>query len=378
MTPKRFVQPMVARDPHEGHRAATPLELLFDLCFVVAIAQAAVGLHHGLGEAHFGAAIGGYLLVFFAIWWAWMGFTWFASAYDTDDGPYRVLVLIQIAGVLVLAAGVPRASAGDFGLITLGYTIMRVGLVALWVRAAGADRPRRRTALRYVASIAVCQVGWLALLLVPPELWVFGWLVLAPLELAGPMWAESAGPTSWHPHHVAERHGLLMVIVLGESVLAATLAVQTALDAGEVSVDLLSLAGGGLLTLFGLWWLYFARSPHGTLASNRGAFRWSYGHFPLFLSAAAIGAALGVCVDALAGRGHLTPAAASCVLSVPVALTLLGIWLIQIRPAGDRGPAYPIAAALVLAAALVPQAPLIIGVILAGLVLATARHPTST
>src|SRR6187402_3508026 len=84
----RLMAPMRARSPHEPHRAATPLELLFDLVFVVAIAQAAAGLHHSIAEAHVLAGLAGYLMVFFAIWWAWMNFTWFASAYDCDDVPY--------------------------------------------------------------------------------------------------------------------------------------------------------------------------------------------------------------------------------------------------------------------------------------------------
>ncbi len=76
-------------------------------------------------------------MVFFAIWWAWMNFTWFASAYDVDDVPYRLLALVQMGGVLVLAAGVPSAfEHQDFFGITLGYFIMRIGLVAQWVRAA--------------------------------------------------------------------------------------------------------------------------------------------------------------------------------------------------------------------------------------------------
>ena len=86
---------MRARSPHEPHRAATPLELLFDLVFVVAIAQAASGLHHAISEAHALQGLFGYLMVFFAIWWAWMNFTWFASAYDSDDVPYRLAVFVQ-------------------------------------------------------------------------------------------------------------------------------------------------------------------------------------------------------------------------------------------------------------------------------------------
>src|SRR4051812_16430551 len=97
------------RDPGEEHRASTPLELLFDLCFVVAVGQAAARLHHSVGEAHVGHGLLGYVTVFFAIWWAWMNFSWFASAYDQDDVLYRLLTLVQMSGVLVLATGVDAA-----------------------------------------------------------------------------------------------------------------------------------------------------------------------------------------------------------------------------------------------------------------------------
>src|SRR5262245_49251869 len=100
---------MRARDPLEGHRAATPLELLFDLTFVVAIAAVVPEFAHTIVEDHPVQGLVGYLFAFFAIWWAWMNFTWFASAFDCDDALYRVLTMVQMAGVLVLAAGVPAA-----------------------------------------------------------------------------------------------------------------------------------------------------------------------------------------------------------------------------------------------------------------------------
>ena len=102
---------MVPRERGEEHRASTPLELFFDLCFVVAVAQAGVQLAHALAEGHIWSALPHYLFTFFGIWWAWMNFTWFASAYDTDDVPYRVATLVQITGALVFAAGVPRATS---------------------------------------------------------------------------------------------------------------------------------------------------------------------------------------------------------------------------------------------------------------------------
>src|SRR2546423_10828829 len=142
--------PMTGRDPEQAHRAATPLELFFDLTFVVAVAQAASGLHHGLVEGHAGNVLLGFPLVFFGIWWAWMNFTWFASAYDTDDAVYRLAVLVQLTGVLILAAGVPRALAdGDFGIMTLGYVTMRLAMVGQWLRAAASHADRRPRAPRH-------------------------------------------------------------------------------------------------------------------------------------------------------------------------------------------------------------------------------------
>ena len=108
-TTRGFVRPLLARSTDEEHRVSTPLELFFDLCFVVAVAQASNSLHHALAEDDLHQALVGYPIVFFAIWWAWMNFTWFASAYDNDDVLYRLGVFVQIVGVLILAAGVPRA-----------------------------------------------------------------------------------------------------------------------------------------------------------------------------------------------------------------------------------------------------------------------------
>src|SRR4029079_2842267 len=129
--------PLAARDPGEEHRASTPLELLFDLCFVVAVGQAAADLHHAVGEQHAAHGLVGYAMVFFAIWWAWMNFSWFASAYDQDDVLYRLLTLVQMSGVLVLATGVDAAfEQADFTRVTVGYVVMRVPMTLQWLRAA--------------------------------------------------------------------------------------------------------------------------------------------------------------------------------------------------------------------------------------------------
>src|SRR5262245_23836701 len=159
---------MAPRSPDEAHRVATPLELFFDLVFVVAIAQAAASLHHAVSDAHVSHGLLGYTIVFFAIWWAWMNFTWFASAYDCDDVPYRLTVFVQMTGALIIAAGVPALFEGQRATtVTLGYFVMRTAVVAQWVRAGRADPPRRTTAYRYATGISLLQLAWLGLLLLP-------------------------------------------------------------------------------------------------------------------------------------------------------------------------------------------------------------------
>ena len=141
---------MSGRDPDEQHRAATPLELLFDLTFVVAFGIAADELAHYLAEDHISTSLLGFSFATFAISWAWINFSWFASAYDTDDWVFRLLTLVQMVGVLVLALGIAEVFASidegahvDNGVMVAGYVVMRVAMVAQWLRAARQDPPRR-------------------------------------------------------------------------------------------------------------------------------------------------------------------------------------------------------------------------------------------
>lgn len=108
---RRWIVLMRPRSPHEAHRAATPLELFFDLVFAVAVAQVARRLHHhGLAKAQVVQAVLSYAMVFFAIWRAWINFTWFVSAYDTDDTAYRLAVFMPLTGALILRPASPLPS----------------------------------------------------------------------------------------------------------------------------------------------------------------------------------------------------------------------------------------------------------------------------
>ena len=342
----RLITRMSARDTAEAHRASSPLELLFDLVFVVAIAQVAAQLAHAIADGHALETVGPYLMVFFAIWWAWMNFTWFASAYDTDDVPYRILVLVQMAGVLILAAGVPAAFSGVDGgytAVTVGYLVMRVGLVALWLRAGIQHPEGRATAFRYAAAISVVQVLWVARLALPDggPWWVFVLIALADLSV--PLWAERTGHTAWHPHHIAERYGLFTIIVLGESVLASTVGVQNALDEGGLSGDLVVIAAAGLALLFVLWWLYFSEPAGDGLARRRDlSFVWGYGHYLIFASLAAAGAGLEVAVESAGHHTETPDTVVALAVAVPVAVFLVMLWAVH-APIVDRVVINPVA-----------------------------------
>lgn len=373
---------MTARRPDEPHRSATPLELFFDLCFVVAVAQAAAGLHHDVAEGRVGHAVGGYLMVFFAIWWAWMNVTWFASAYDTDDDVYRITTLVEIAGVLILAAGVPRAfEVGDFTTITYGYVVMRLAAVTHWIRAAAGDPGHRAAAVRYAVGVAVVQLGWILRLHLPDGWRVGSFVVLVLAELLVPAVAERPGMTPWHPRHIVERYGLFTLIVLGEVVLATSVAVQTGVDAGQRS--LWSLAAAGAVIVFALWWLYFDRPVEVSTRLRRALF-WGYGHYLIFASVAAVGAGLAVRVDHERHQAHLSGVGSAYAIAVPVAVYLLTLWALHVRRQ-QRGPAraaYPIVAALALLTPLGPvPAHLLAGllfVLVAVTVVARRRSTSST
>lgn len=317
---------MTGRNPDEQHRAATPLELLFDLTFVIAVAMTASQLHHNLAEGHIGSALFGYSIVFFGIWWAWMNFTWFASAYDTDDVPYRLLTLLQMGGVLVFATGIPALfNQFDFTITITGYIIMRGAMIAQWIRAAVEDPESRSATIRYAVGIAIVQLCWIAFLWIPGDwkLIVMVGLILA--ELGVPAWAEFSGqPTAWHPGHITERYGLFTIIVLGEVMLATTTAIQSTLASGGLSSALLMVAVGSLLLIFGLWWSYFKHSTSEiTQSSLKFTLVWGYGHYFIFAAGAALGAGLQVVVDTLEGTSRVSPVFAAFTVAIPVALFLI-------------------------------------------------------
>ncbi len=369
---------MRGRDTSEEHRVSTSLELFFDLCFVVAVSQASDQLNERLAGGHYGTALAGYAAVFFAVYWAWVNFTWFASAYDTDDVLYRVMALVQMSGVLVVAAGVPRMFEGDFLIGVIGYVIMRVAQVGQWLRAAREHPEGRRTALRYAAGVALVQVCWVARLPLPGTIGWVTFVVIAVADVTVPIWAETGWRTPWHPAHIAERYGCFTLIVLGESVLSATKAVQAGFDHADQFGQVLTIAIGGLLICFAMWWLYFDQPAEEMLTevartgNQRPAFVWGYGHYLIFAAAAAVGAGLEVAVESAAGKAEISGWEAGYAVAVPVALYLIMVWLIHAR---RSSLVYPIGAVLVLAIAFTGPAVLLIGLVMAALVAYSLATP---
>lgn len=348
---------MLPRDPHQPHRTASTLELFFDLVFVVAVSIASSELHHALSHGDVLHGITSYAMVFFAIWWAWMNFTWFATSFDTDDWLYRVTTIVQMGGVLVLAAGIPGAyEHGDFTVPVVGYIVMRFAMIAQWLRASRSAGPLHTATRRYALGIGVVQMLWVVFLLLPAGLRLPAFLLFALAEIAIPVFAEYRRQTPWHPHHITERYGLFTLIVLGESLLASSNAIVEALHEVSSLGPLIAIAVLALVVTASLWWVYFWPPHHRAITSFARSLRYGYTHYFVFAAAAAFSAGIEVEIDVLTGESEVGSIAASFTVTVPIAVFLLGIWWIAIRDNADRvvNAALPSGALLVLFDPVIP------------------------
>lgn len=330
-------QPMLGRDPDESHRVSTTLELLFDLTFVVAISLCGAQFAHAVAAGHVGVGLLGFAFGMFGILWAWMNYTWFASAFDTDDWAMRVATLVQMVGVLVLGLGqTPFFASIEHGhvdnrVIIAGYVVMRISMVYLWLRVAKEAPAYREKGRAYAKWIVVAQLLWIGLGLAHLSLvWsVVGGLVAVTLEFVGLAWVQTrvgGANTPWHPHHISERYGLLVIIALGEVILGTTTAVGALVERADWSADAVVVAVAGIALAVGVWWCYFA-VPWGALlaAAPTKAFGFGYGHMPLYAVIAAIGSGLHVTAYLVEGEAHLGALGVTLAVAVPVGLTVVGI-----------------------------------------------------
>ncbi|MDF3303790.1 low temperature requirement protein A [Rhodococcus sp. T2V] len=330
---------MVGRDPDEEHRVATPLELLFDLTFVVAFGVAGNQFAHLLAEGHVGAGLAGFSFAMFAIIWAWINFSWFASAYDTDDWIYRVTTMIQMIGVVVLALGMPQMFASidrgvelDNSVMVSGYIVTRVAMVFQWLRAARHDPDHRSASLTYATALVFAQIGWVALLIAPLTVeYAFGLgAVLILVEMTSPVIAERyKGGTPWHAHHIVERHGLLVIITLGEGVIGTVASLSAVVEHQGWSLDAILVAVAGIGLTFGLWWVYYTLPSAEVLAVHRRrSFVWGYSHIVVFAALAAVGAGLHVAAYYIEHASHIGATATVVSVAAPVAIYLVAVYLL--------------------------------------------------
>ncbi|HLR27973.1 MAG TPA: low temperature requirement protein A [Ruania sp.] len=361
--------PMLARDPEESNRASTPLELLFDLTIVVAFAQAATLMSQLLSEGHIGSAILGFAFAVFAICWAWVNYSWLASAFDNDDWLFRLATMVQMVGVLILALGLPpwfssidSAATMDNSVVVAGYVVMRLSTIWLWLRVARHNPRWRRTARTYAGLIAIAQVAWIIQIVIEPPMLVtlVVTAVLILFEMSIPIVAERNEPTPWHPHHVAERYSLLIIITLGEVVSGTITSISAVVTEKGWTAQAGLVTLGGVALALGLWWVYFTL-PWGHLLARRWrrAFVWGYGHMALFGCLAATGAGLQVAASVTHGSSTLSVTGAMLSLTVPVALflvLLLVLYCLLRRDVAGVHIAILIAALAVLVAAIVAVA----------------------
>lgn len=354
---------LFARDVLEENRAATMLELFYDLIFVVAIANLATVFHHDYSKGQIQHALLNFSTIFFSIWWAWNQYTWFASSFDNNSTRFRLATMWQMLGALLIAVGVKKGFNGDFSIIVAGYVVIRLSGIYLWLKVA-MDNPKLKvTGRRYALGILLCQIGWVTQAFFPFSYAVFVALVIA--EFSVPYFAESHTQTHYHPEHIEERFGLLTIIVLGESILASINSLDKLIQ--HFSVDLLLVAIGCIFTIFGAWWLYFNNSVEHKLRCKKVAFQWGYGHVIIFASAAAIGALVSVNVDVLTDHAKITIATANLGFAVSVATFLFGLWYCQERIAATKpmqSMFLLLVAVLVIGLGLLPHSIISIGVLI--------------
>lgn len=260
----------------------TPLELFFDLVFVLAITQCTALMAVDPSWEQFARA----LLVLAVLWWSWVGYAWLTSVVDPEEGMVRIVMFIAMAGLLVASLCIPEVF-GDLGLLfAAAYAVVRVAHIALFLVASRENPALRRSVLGLAVSSAV-GVGLLIGASFTDGLTQGGlWALAVAFDMLGPYVFGSEG---WVivPEHFAERHGLILIIALGESIVAIGLGAEAGVDAGVVAGAVL-----GVALAAALWWLYFdvvalvaarrlEKAAAGKERNEIARDSYSYLHFPM-------------------------------------------------------------------------------------------------
>jgi low temperature requirement protein LtrA len=260
----------------------TPLELFFDLVFVLALTQCTALM--SADPTWSGIAKG--MLVLGVLWWSWVGYAWLTSVVDPEEGAVRLVIFASMAGLLVAGLSVPHAF-GDAALIfAIAYGFVRAAHIALFLLASRDDPLFRKSVVGLAISTAI-GVGLLVAASLSDGLAQGGlWAAALALDMGGPYFFGADG---WKlaPHHFCERHGLIVIIALGESIVAV------GVGAGEkVDLGIAAAAAVGTAVAAALWWLYFdivamvaerrlVSAEVGRVQNEMARDSYSYVHFPM-------------------------------------------------------------------------------------------------
>ena len=367
----------------ESSRKVTWLELFFDLIFVAAVAQVAEPLreHYSIG------GVIRFATLFALIWWAWTGYTIFATRFDADDGVQRLLTLVQMFVVAAMAANAEdeldsRSSAG----FAAAYAVLRLVLVVQYFRARHLPDARPLTT-RYIAGHGTAALIWLASALTPAPLRYVLWAIAFAIDLGTPWLAlPHTVKVPPDPAHLPERFGLFTLILLGEGVVAVMHGMKSQDDWTPVAAASAFL---GMTLLFLVWWWYFdvaAAASERLVRSRVDALRfhvWSYAHFPFYVGLVVTGVGVQRIVTAAArwsvGGAEavlMTSAAAVVMVAMAAITTTMSHGRSRLRGAAPALASSVLAVTLGIGAAISPLAPLtiIIGLITLCSVQALSTH----
>ena len=260
----------------------TPLELFFDLVFVLAITQCTALMADDPTWA--GVAKG--LLVLGVLWWSWGGYAWLTSVVNPEEGAVRLVVFAAMAALLVVSLCVPEAFDDSAVLFASAYALVRVAHLVLFAVASRGDAALRRSVTSLAGSTAIGVGILLAASAADGALQGGLWALALLFDMAGPSFF---GVEGWKvvPGHFAERHGLIVIIALGESIVAIGVGADAGVDAGVVAAAVLGIVVAG-----GLWWLYFdvvalvaqrrlSEAAEGRERNTMARDSYSYLHFPM-------------------------------------------------------------------------------------------------
>jgi low temperature requirement protein LtrA len=289
----------------------TPLELFFDLVFVLALTQCTTLIAHTPTWA--GMLKG--LLVLGLLWWSWCGYAWLTSVVDPEEGAVRLAMFAAMAAFLVCALCVPGAFGTEALLFACAYAAVRAAHIVLFVLASREDPDLRHSVLGLAASTALAVGLLLAGAIAGGAAQVGLWGLALVLDMGGPFLFGAEG---WRlvPGHFAERHGLIVIIALGESIVAIGVGARAVIGAGVVAAAVL-----GMVVAATLWWAYFdvvaivaarrlAKARAGRERNEIARDSYSYLHLPMVAGIALIAVGMKRTIAAVDDPLRLVPAVA--------------------------------------------------------------------